>query len=75
MRKALFTFAFTAIAAMAQIGTSTISGRVTDTSTAVVPNVKVTIVQKSTNFNYSATTNSDGLFRAVASARPVLGYV
>jgi Carboxypeptidase regulatory-like domain len=47
----------------AQVGSSTISGRVTDSTGAVVSNVKVLAVQTATNFNFNAITNTDGLFR------------
>ncbi len=57
------------VAVLAQIGTSTITGRVTDPSGAVVPAVKVGIVHKDTNFTYSAVTNTDGLYR-VPSLQP-----
>ena len=52
-----------------QIGTSTITGRVTDTTGAVVPRVQVSIVQTSTNFQYSAVTNEEGIYR-VPSLQP-----
>ncbi|MEJ7605954.1 MAG: carboxypeptidase-like regulatory domain-containing protein [Bryobacteraceae bacterium] len=55
--------------ALAQIGTSTITGRVTDSSSAVVPNVNVTVTQKSTNFTSAAVTNEEGIFR-VPSLQP-----
>ena len=50
----------------AQIGTSTITGRVTDASAAVLPGANVTIVQKGTNFTFNATTNEEGLYRVVS---------
>jgi hypothetical protein len=53
----------------AQIGTSTLTGRVSDSTGAVVPGVNVTVVQPSTNFTFNATTNSDGLYR-VQSLQP-----
>ncbi|MCC6856997.1 MAG: carboxypeptidase regulatory-like domain-containing protein, partial [Bryobacterales bacterium] len=56
-------------AALAQIGTSTITGRVTDPTGAVVPEVKVLIVNTDTNFQFTATTNQEGLFR-VQSLQP-----
>ena len=52
-----------AAALHAQIGTSTITGRVTDTSGAVVPNVTVTVVSKATNVSSTAITNDEGIFR------------
>lgn len=51
------------MASFAQIGTSTITGRVTDSSGAVVPSVNVTIVQKANNFTSTVVTNSEGIFR------------
>jgi hypothetical protein len=56
-------------AAFGQIGTSTITGRVTDASGAVVPNVSVAVVNTGTNFQFTASTNADGLFR-VQSLQP-----
>jgi hypothetical protein len=55
--------------AVAQIGTSTITGRVADTTGAVMPNVNVTVVNIDTNFQFVATTNAEGLFR-VQSLQP-----
>jgi hypothetical protein len=55
--------------ALAQIGTSTITGRVVDSSGAVVPAVQVTVTNTDTNFEFTAQTNSEGLFR-VQSLQP-----
>src|SRR5216684_6601494 len=60
---------FCASLALGQIGTSTITGRVTDSSGAVVPKVAVTVVNADTNFQFSTVTNEDGLFR-VQSLQP-----
>ncbi|MBI4873762.1 MAG: TonB-dependent receptor [Acidobacteria bacterium] len=49
---------------LAQIGTSTVTGRVTDPTGAVVPGVQVTVVNTATNFRFTAQTNEQGLFRA-----------
>lgn len=57
------------VPAHAQIGTSTITGRVTDATAAVVPGVQVTVVNTDTNFNFTAQTNDQGLFR-VQSLQP-----
>lgn len=54
---------------MAQIGTATIAGRVTDPSGAVIAGVNVTVVQTATNFQFTAVTNNEGLFR-VQSLQP-----
>src|SRR5690242_1315718 len=49
--------------ASAQVGSSTITGRVTDATGAVVPRVNVAIIQTDTNFKFAAVTNEDGLYR------------
>jgi hypothetical protein len=63
MNRFALAFLLCAVAAFGQIGTSTIIGRVTDPSGAVVPNVAVVIVNTGTNFQFTAVTNADGLFR------------
>jgi len=55
--------------AVAQIGTSTITGRVTDSSGAVIPGAAVQIVQTATNFTNNAITNDEGIYR-VPSLQP-----
>ena len=62
-------FCAASIIASAQIGTSTITGRVTDTSGAVVPNVAISIVHKATNITNTAVTNNEGIYR-VPSLNP-----
>ncbi len=44
--------------------TGAISGRVTDPQGLIVPNASVTVVNIGTNFSTTATSNSDGVFRA-----------
>ena len=61
--------AFWAVSAWAQVGSSTISGRVVDSTGAVVPNVKVSAVQVATNFTFNAVTNAEGLYR-IPSLQP-----
>src|SRR6266700_8963 len=46
-----------------QAGSSTLTGRVTDATGSVVPNVSVSILQTETNFRSPATTNQDGIYR------------
>ncbi len=53
----------------AQIGTSTITGRVTDQSAAIIAGVSVTATQAETGFRYTATTNEQGLYR-IQSLQP-----
>ena len=62
----LFAFCFVTVA---QIGTGTITGQVTDPTGAVVPRVTVTVVNTDTNFTFSTETNDAGLFR-VPSLQP-----
>jgi len=50
----------------AQIGTSTITGRATDSSGSVVPNVKVLIVQTATNITSNGITNNEGIYRVLS---------
>jgi hypothetical protein len=53
----------------AQVDTGTITGRVTDPSGAVIPDVRVSLVQPKTNFRFQAVTNADGIFR-IQSLQP-----
>ncbi|MFN7923935.1 MAG: TonB-dependent receptor [Bryobacteraceae bacterium] len=53
-------------AAFAQIGTSTITGRVVDSTGAVVPSVTVTVVQTTTNFTQTSVTNNEGIYRVLS---------
>ena len=64
--KLLLALCATAALGLAQIGTSTMTGRVTDSTGAVVPNVAVKVVQKSTNFLSETTTNADGIYRVLS---------
>src|SRR5688572_5316256 len=54
---------------LAQIGISTMTGRVVDASGAIVPGVVVTITSLATNVNVSAITNEEGIYR-VPSLQP-----
>jgi hypothetical protein len=56
-------------ASFAQIGVSTITGRVVDASGAVVPNAQVSVTQKGTNFTFNTLTNEEGIYR-VPSLQP-----
>jgi len=62
----LTLFLLLVASAAAQVGTSTITGRVQDPSGAVMPGVTVTIVQAGTNFTSTATTNEDGIYRVLS---------
>ncbi|MBL8213937.1 MAG: TonB-dependent receptor [Bryobacterales bacterium] len=53
-------------AVWAQIGTSTLTGRVTDTTGAVIAGAAVNVVQVTTNFTFNATTNTEGLYRILS---------
>src|SRR5438045_1888925 len=56
---------------LAQIGTSNITGRVTDPTGAVVPGVQVSVVNAATNVTFNSQTNEQGIFR-VQSLQPGL---
>src|ERR1041385_4922068 len=43
-------------------GAATILGTVTDTTGAVVPGAKITVVNKERNFHFEAVTNQDGYY-------------
>lgn len=69
MKKLLFSlmvcFCITSLMALpgeAQTVTGTMSGRVTDATGAVIPNVKVTAKNEDTGFAHEATTNEEGYF-------------
>jgi len=53
-------------ALFAQAPTGTITGTVTDESGAIVPNSKITITNKATDFTRSAVANGEGLYSAPA---------
>ena len=56
----------TALPLFAQIDNGNITGRVTDGSGAVIVGAKVGLIQTDTNFETAATTNSDGIYRALS---------
>ena len=66
------TFVIFVSLASAQVGSSTITGRVTDASGAVVPKVNVSVVQTDTNFQFAGVTNEDGIYR-IPSLSPGAG--
>jgi len=53
-----------ALSVRGQIDSGAITGRVNDTTGAVVANAQVTIVQTDMNFETSTLTNSEGVYRA-----------
>jgi hypothetical protein len=56
----------TAMPVLAQIGTSTMTGRVTDSTDAIVPGASITVVHTGTNFTFNTNTNADGLYRVLS---------
>ena len=52
-----------------QADTGSIAGRVTDSSGASISGVRITVIQKETNFSFSSATNNEGLYR-VQSLQP-----
>ena len=71
MRKALAAAAFllTGVLVWGQLGVSTITGRVTDPSGAVVAGAAVVAVNLDTNFTNNSATNDEGLYR-IPSLQP-----
>jgi hypothetical protein len=67
VRCALVLMTFAPLA-QAQVGTSTLTGRVTDPTGAVVAGVAVTITNTETNFRFSSNTNEEGLYRVLSLA-------
>ena len=57
---------YLSVCAWSQIGTATLTGRVTDATGAIVPSANVTVVQPDTNFTFNATTNEEGLYRVLS---------
>ncbi|SPE28767.1 conserved exported hypothetical protein [Candidatus Sulfopaludibacter sp. SbA3] len=57
------------IPAFSQLDTATVSGRITDSSGAVIAAAQITVIDAETNFENQSVTNADGLFR-VPSLRP-----
>jgi hypothetical protein len=51
-----------ALNAFAQVNTASVTGLVTDTAGAVVPNASVTLKNKATNFETTAATDSSGYY-------------
>ncbi|MBI3209464.1 MAG: TonB-dependent receptor [Candidatus Solibacter usitatus] len=68
-RSLLVFAALFAATCFAQIGTSTITGRVIDSTGAVVPGVSVNAIQLGTNFKNTTPTNAEGLYR-IQSLQP-----
>ena len=59
----LLVFVFTSSVALAQTtGAATIVGNVTDTSGALIPGAKVSVVNAETAFNFEGITNGEGYF-------------
>jgi len=66
------TLLLTAASASAQLSTAELSGRVTDTSNAVLPGVTVTMTQTDTQATRTAITDADGTY--VISSLPTGPY-
>src|SRR5581483_12164936 len=67
--KSALLAAISSVCLMAQVDTGTITGRVTDSTGAVIPNAQITIVQPETNFKFDSVTNNNGIYR-VQSLQP-----
>src|SRR6202012_2506661 len=60
---------FAAIPAFSQLDTATVSGRITDSTGAVIAAAQITVVDIETNFESQSVANAEGIFR-VPSLRP-----
>jgi Carboxypeptidase regulatory-like domain len=67
-RSVLIAFLSAAVALVAQVPTGAISGTVTDSTGAIVPNAAVTITNKTTAIARTTEANAEGLFSAPALA-------
>lgn len=66
MRIAIFAALLAATLPLyAQIDNGNITGRVTDSSGAIIAGAQVTLTQTETNFESKAVTNADGIYRAL----------
>ena len=69
MKRVFFAVFFVGLLALAvtsvqaQITTATLTGTVTDTTGAVIPNAQVTALNVDTNTQHSVQTNGDGAYR------------
>jgi hypothetical protein len=61
----VLAFASTSLLAQSQASSGEIAGTVKDGSGAVIPNVKIEVINANTGFKQMTTTNGDGMFRAV----------
>jgi hypothetical protein len=64
--KALLLFVVASTVVWAQVDRGTINGTVTDTTTAVLPGVNVTLIETQTGVHYQGdTTNGQGMYRVL----------
>ncbi len=66
----LTLLALIATALIAQVDTGTLSGLVTDSSGAIIPNAQVTVTQEETNTTTTLPTNGAGFFYSVPALHP-----
>jgi hypothetical protein len=59
-------FQFLVVCAYAQLETGNVTGRVTDSTGAVIQNLKVTLVNEGTNLTLVQITNAEGIFNFAA---------
>src|SRR5438067_2189661 len=62
-------FCLAALPAFSQLDTASVSGRITDTSGAVIANAQIKVVNTATNFESNSVSNGEGYYR-VPSLRP-----
>jgi hypothetical protein len=73
VKKPLLLFIALAVAAFAQTGTSVITGTVTDSTGAALPNTAITITNAESGARLSTLTNDSGVYRV--AALPPASYI
>src|ERR1022692_1441239 len=64
MRRLLGVALFFLALAQAQVGTGTLTGRITDATTAAVPGVQIKVVNEESGSTAAVLTNHEGIYRA-----------
>jgi hypothetical protein len=66
MRRLLGVALFFLALAQAQVGTGTLTGRITDATTAAVPGVQIKVVNEESGSTAAVLTNHEGIYRATS---------
>src|ERR1022692_198086 len=66
MRRLFGVALFSLALAQAQVGTGTLTGRITDATTAAVPGVQIKVVNEESGSTAAVLTNHEGIYRATS---------